>query len=93
MLQIFKAYGIPTRWVDVIGKTYEETRANMLSPDGETEFLKTNTDVLHRDTLAPYLFIIVLHYVLREAIEGHEGRFGLSSLDKDAELKPKMSPI
>ena len=73
MLQILKAYGIPTRWVDAIGETYEETRANILSPNGETEFLKTSTDVLQGDTLAPYLFIIVLHYVLREAIEGHEG--------------------
>ena len=64
--------------MDAIGKTYEETRANILSPDGETEFLKTSTDVLQGDTLAPYLFIIVLHYVLREAIEGHQERFGLT---------------
>ena len=78
MLQILKAYGIPTRWVDAIGKTYEETRANILSPDGETEFLKTSTDVLQGDTLAPYLFIIVLHYVLRETMEGHQERFGLT---------------
>ena len=78
MLQIFKAYGIPTRWVDAIGKTCEETRANILSPDGETEFLKTSTDVLQGDTVAPYLFIIALHYVLREAIEGHQERFGLT---------------
>ena len=39
--------------------------------------------MLQGDTLAPYLFIIVLHYVLREAIEGHEERFGLT-------IKPKQ---
>ena len=31
MLQILKAYGIPTRLVDAIGKTYKETRANVSS--------------------------------------------------------------
>ena len=43
-IQILKAYGLPTRLVDAIGKTYEETRANVLSPDGETKFFKISTD-------------------------------------------------
>ena len=35
------------------------------SPDGDTEFFDIIAGVLQVDTLAPYLFIIVLDYVLR----------------------------
>ena len=79
MLQIFKAYGIPHGWwTPSIGETFQETRTNVLSPDGETEFFKITTGVPQGDTLAPYLFIIVLDYVPREAIEGHEESLGLT---------------
>ena len=71
MLQILKTHGIPTQLVDSFGKTYEETWANVLSPDSESEFSKITTS-------APYLFIIVLNYVLREAIKGHEESLGLT---------------
>ena len=40
----------PTQLVDAIGITYEETRANVLSPDGETEFFKITTGVLQLRT-------------------------------------------
>ena len=55
MLHILKAFGIPTRLVDPIGKVYEEKLATVLCPDGETEFFKI---MLQGDTLAPYLFIM-----------------------------------
>lgn len=61
MLQIAKAHGISTQLVDAIGKTFEKTQTNDLSPLGET---KITTSVLQGDTLAPYLFIIVLDYEL-----------------------------
>ena len=44
----------------------------------ETEFFKITTGVPQGDTLAPYLFIIVLDYVPREAFEGHEESLGLT---------------
>ena len=78
MLHILKAFGIPTRLVDPIGKVYEEKLATVLCPDGETEFFKI---MLQGDTLAPYLFIIsffFLDYILREAIEGHEESLGIT---------------
>ena len=62
--QILKAYGVPTQLVDAIGKTYGETWANVLSPDDETKFFQITTGVLQGDTLVPYLFIILLDYVL-----------------------------
>ena len=76
MLQILKAYGIPTQLVDAVAKTYEETPL-MSFTDSETEFFKITAGLLQGDTLAPYLFTIALNYALREAIEGHEESLGL----------------
>ena len=61
MLHILKAFGIPTRLVDPIGKVYEEKLATVLGPDGETEFFKI---MLQGDTLAPYLFIMSFFFGL-----------------------------
>ena len=39
------------------------------SPDGDTEYFDIVAGVLQGDTLAPYLFIICLGYVLRTSID------------------------
>ena len=39
------------------------------SPDGDTEYFDIVAGVLQGDTLAPYLFIICLDYVLRASID------------------------
>ena len=39
------------------------------SPDGDTEYFDSVAGVLQGDTLAPYLFIICLDYVLRTSID------------------------
>ena len=39
------------------------------SPDGDTEYIDIVAGVQQRDTLAPYLFIICLDYVLRTSID------------------------
>ena len=38
-------------------------------PDGDTEYFDIVTGALQGDTLAPYLFIICLDYVLRTSID------------------------
>ena len=70
MMQILKAYGIPNELVNAIQKLYEGTRAKVLSPDGETEYFKILGGVLQGDTLALYLFTIVIDYIMRMAIDG-----------------------
>ena len=72
MMQILKAYGIPNELVNAIQKLYEETRAKVLSLDGETEYFKILGGVLQGDTLAPYLFTIVIDYIMRMAIDDKE---------------------
>ena len=72
MIKILRAYGIPNELVEVIDDMYQDTTAKVLSPDGETKPFKILSGVLQGDTLAPYLFIIVLDYALRKAIDGRE---------------------
>ena len=43
---------------------YENTKAILCSPDGDTEFFDIVTGVLQGDTLVPYMFIIYQDYIL-----------------------------
>ena len=65
MEQILEAYGIPNEIIKAIMIMYKNTQAFVRSPDGDTEFFNIIARLLQGDTLAPYLFIIVLDYVLR----------------------------
>ena len=76
MLQILSAYGIPKKILTAIEVMYNETLAKVISPDGSTELFKIMKGVLQGDTLAPYLFVIVLDYALRKAIIGREEELG-----------------
>ena len=60
MIKILKAYDVPPNLLKAIQKMYENTRAKVISPDGETEYFNILAGVLQGDTLAPYLFVIVL---------------------------------
>ena len=48
---------------------YRNTKVKVRSPDGDTEYFDIAAGVLQGDTLAPYLFIICLDYVLRISID------------------------
>ncbi len=76
MMRILKAYDVPPNLLSAIIKTYENTRAKVITPDGETDFFEIIAGVLQGDTLAPYLFAIVLDYALRKAINGKEEALG-----------------
>ena len=69
MLSILRAYGIPEVLIRSIGALYEGTTSTIRTPDGDTDFFQVLAGVLQGDTLAPYLFVIVLDYVLRTSID------------------------
>ena len=69
MEQILLAYGIPKETVATITILYRNTKVKVRSPDGDTEYFDIIAGVLQGDTLAPYLFIIFLDYVLRTSID------------------------
>ena len=50
----------------------------MLSPDGETDLCDILMGVLQGDTLTPFLFVIVLDYAMRKAIDGKEEALGFT---------------
>ena len=69
MEQILLAYSIPKETVAAIMILYRNTKVKVRSPDGDTDYLDNVAGVLQGDTLAPYLFIICLDYVLRTSID------------------------
>ena len=78
MIKILQAYGIPERHVHAIETMYQNTKAQVLTPDGETEQFEITAGVMQGDTLAPFLFIIVLNYALRGALDGYEEQLGFT---------------
>ena len=66
---ILLAYGIPKEIVNAIMMLYKNTEAMVRSPDGDTEFFSITAGVLQGDTLAPYLFVICLDYILRTSVD------------------------
>ena len=69
MEQILLAYGLPKETVAAVMMLYKDTRALVRSPDGDTDYFDIVAGVLQGDTLAPFLFIICLDYVLRTSLD------------------------
>ena len=69
MEQILLAYGLPKETVAAITILYRNTKVKIRSPDGDTKYFDIVAGVLQGDTLAQYLFIICLDYVLRTSID------------------------
>ena len=69
MEQILLVYGLPKETIAAITILYRNTKVKVRSPDGDTEYFDIVARVLQGDTLAPYLFIICLDYVLRTSID------------------------
>ena len=69
MEQILLAYGLPKETVTAIMMLYKNTKVKVHSLDGDTDYFDIVAGVLQGDTLAPYLFIIWLDYMLRMSID------------------------
>ena len=89
MMQILRAYGIPPNLLRAIDKMYTNTKAKVVTPDGETELFDITAGVLQGDTLAPFLFIIVLDYAMRKALNGREEDLGFTITPRRSRRHPK----
>ena len=67
--QILLAYGLPKETVTAKRMLDRNTKVKVRSPNGDTDYFDIVAGVLQGDTLAPYLFFICLHYVLRPSID------------------------
>ena len=71
MFKILPLYGIPEPIITAIKVLYTNTKALVITPDGETQPFDISAGVLQGDTLAPFLFIIVLDYALRTSLDNN----------------------
>ena len=69
MKEILLKYGIPT--ICAIMMLYKNTRSMVRSPDGDTSCFEITTGVLQGDTLASFLFIICLDYILKTSLDNN----------------------
>jgi hypothetical protein len=69
IFEILELYGIPSKLIADIRVLYTDTRSTILTPDGKTSPFQIQAGILQGDTLAPFLFIIVVDYVLRMSVD------------------------
>ena len=55
--------------IDAIRVLYTNTSSSVLTPDGETDPFDITAGILQGDTLAPFLFILVVDYILRLSVD------------------------
>ena len=65
MEQILLSYGLPKESVNDIMRLYKNTKAKVKSSDGDTKYFDIVMGVLQENSLALYLLIICIGYVLR----------------------------
>ena len=61
------SYGLSTKIVTAIMSMYSGTATRVVTADGCSANFEVEAGVLQGDTLAPYLFVIVVDCVLRAA--------------------------
>ena len=83
MFDILKLYGIPEKIINAIKVLYTDTSSTISTSDGETEPFSTLAGILQGDTLAPFLFIIVVDYVMRMSVD--------TINDKGFQIEPRKS--
>ena len=76
--KVLKAYNVPPLLISACCSMYIDTCALVITSDGPTDLFTTSSGVLQGDTLAPFLFILVLDWVLRTPIPDDSGGFLLS---------------
>jgi len=64
MFLILATYGIPSAIINAVRCVYTNSNSFVSTHDGDNEAFAVNTGVLQGDTLAPFLFLIVLDYFL-----------------------------
>ena len=69
MGQILHAYGLPKETVKAIMMLFKNTKVKVRSPERDKDYFDIVAGGLQGNTLALYLFIICLDYVLRTSID------------------------
>ncbi|KAI8493041.1 hypothetical protein Bbelb_290450 [Branchiostoma belcheri] len=67
LFAVLRHYGIPKAVVDAISVLYRDSKRVVMVDGHMSESFQVTTGVLQGDVLAPFLFIIVIDYLLRRA--------------------------
>lgn len=68
-MHILHNYSIPKQIVNAISIMYNNPTCFVQSHDGPTNEFPTTAGILQGDTLAPFLFFIVVDYILRKSLD------------------------
>ena len=90
MMRILKAYGVPPNLLRAIETMHAGTRAKVVTPDGDSEEFDILAGVMQGDTLAPFLFVIILDHALRKAINGREQDLGFTLTPRRSRRHPAV---
>ena len=72
MFSVLRHYGIPEVLVNAIGVLYNNSNSAVMVDGNISESFSVTTGVLQGDVLAPFLFIILIDYLLKSSTEGTE---------------------
>jgi hypothetical protein len=89
MFAILRHYGVPERLVNAIASLYTDSKAAVLVGGKLSRYFDIWSGVLQGDVLAPYLFIIVVDYVMSRS----EGDFGFIYKAGTARTKRKLNDL
>ena len=92
MFQVQRHYGLPAKIVHAIQTIYQNSKSAVLVEGKLSEEFDVTTGVLQGDTLAPFLFIIVMDYILKNAEQEHRANSGegfVTKLKRSARLNSR----
>ena len=67
MFAVLRHYGIPEPLVNAIGALYNNSKSAVVVDGNISDSFEVSTGVLQGDVLAPFLFIILVDYLLKKA--------------------------
>ena len=71
MFNILRHYSVPLKIVKAIKAIYHHSKSIVLVESNVSEEFNVTTGVLQGDTLAPFLFIFVIDYIMKNAQLNH----------------------
>ncbi|GAA6097691.1 uncharacterized protein LOC118408508 [Tachysurus ichikawai] len=90
MFEILRHYGIPIKLVIAIKTIYNNSKSTVLVEGELTDEFDIATGVVQGDTLAPFLFIIVLDYVLKNTELNHARSHGINKGENGFVTQPRQ---
>ena len=70
---LLEQHGVPQLLVQAVMDFYDGSSAFVQTPDGPSPEFLTTSGVLQGDTLSPFLFVVIMDFVLRRTLQEEDG--------------------